>query len=82
MNFTIGDVVMLKSGGPMMTVKSIEGEELLCVFFAEETEQFREERFAHPLLVAVDMDEEDEEDEDEEDEDDEEDETPRKGSKR
>lgn len=66
MNFTIGDVVMLKSGGPMMTVKQIEGEEMVCVFFAEETEQFREERFPHLLLVAVDMEEEEEDDEEEE----------------
>ena len=81
MEFSIGDVVMLKSGGPMMTVKMVEGEELVCVFFAEETEQFREERFPHPLLVAVDM-EEDDEDEEDEDEDEEEDEKDGKRRKR
>lgn len=70
MNFTIGDVVMLKSGGPMMTVKTVEGEEMVCVFFAEETEQFREERFPHLLLVAVDMEEDEEEEEEEEAEED------------
>ena len=34
MEFQIGDVVMLKSGGPRMTVESIESEEKVwCTWF-------------------------------------------------
>lgn len=31
-----GDVVQLKSGGPAMTVDSLHGDEVLCVWFANE----------------------------------------------
>lgn len=31
-----GDVVQLKSGGPRMTVKEVNGSEVVCVWFAGE----------------------------------------------
>lgn len=31
----VGEVVQLKSGGPRMTVESIIGDEVTCVWFAE-----------------------------------------------
>ncbi len=30
----IGDTVQLKSGGPIMTIRSIRGQEALCQWFA------------------------------------------------
>jgi uncharacterized protein YodC (DUF2158 family) len=32
-NFNIGDVVVLKSGGPKMTVDRVEGGNMVCVWF-------------------------------------------------
>lgn len=34
MDFKIGDVVRLKSGGPAMTVDSVENHTLTCVWFS------------------------------------------------
>ena len=31
--FKIGDVVQLKSGGPPMTVKALDGDDLICIWF-------------------------------------------------
>jgi uncharacterized protein YodC (DUF2158 family) len=33
MSFNVGDVVVLKSGGPKMTVDKISGNEVQCVWF-------------------------------------------------
>lgn len=41
--FKKGDIVQLKSGGPDMTVTSVQGEEIWCIWFAGkklETESF------------------------------------------
>ena len=37
MNFAVGDVVRLKSGGPRMTVLSANGEDVQCVWFEGST---------------------------------------------
>ncbi|HSR74783.1 MAG TPA: DUF2158 domain-containing protein [Sulfurovum sp.] len=35
-NFKVGDLVQLKSGGPVMTIKEISGaESILCVWFKD-----------------------------------------------
>ena len=34
-SFVPGDVVQLKSGGPLMTVESLEGEAARCEWFAD-----------------------------------------------
>lgn len=31
--FEVGDVVQLNSGGPMMTVESVNGEGVFCIWF-------------------------------------------------
>lgn len=36
-NFLVGDAVQLKSGGPVMTVESVDEEGLNCVWFVDET---------------------------------------------
>lgn len=36
-NLSIGDAVQLKSGGPIMTVESIDQEGVNCVWFVDET---------------------------------------------
>lgn len=34
MTFSIGDIVLLKSGGPSMTVKVVDGDNVTCTWFA------------------------------------------------
>ena len=36
-NFSVGDIVQLKSGGPIMTVESVDEEGLSCIWFADMT---------------------------------------------
>ena len=49
-NFKEGDVVVLKSGGPPMTVKSIQGNRVICVWWDEKTNDFKEREFEEYLL--------------------------------
>ena len=70
MSIKPGDVVLLKSGGPLMTVVSVDEDEIGCVWIGDDGEPFRE---TFPP-VAVDLAESDrEKDDDEDDEDDDED---------
>jgi uncharacterized protein YodC (DUF2158 family) len=43
MAFKPGDVVVLKSGGPAMTVASVEENDVKCLWIGEEGELYREE---------------------------------------
>jgi uncharacterized protein YodC (DUF2158 family) len=47
--FKPGDTVRLKSGGPLMTVKSIEGDDVICVWF--EGKAKKESRFKAVTLT-------------------------------
>ena len=74
MAFKPGEVVLLRSGGPSMTVVAVDEDEIKCVWIGEEGELFRESLPPVALeLVETDVDEddEDEEDDDEHEEDDE-----------
>ena len=91
MAFEPGEVVVLKSGGQPMTVASVSGDEVLCIWIGEEGELFRESLPAITLesLLGDDEEGEDEEengeeenDEDEEDEDEEEEEAASPAKKR
>jgi uncharacterized protein YodC (DUF2158 family) len=77
MTFSQGDIVNVKSGGPALTVLSVAGEHVTCLFFSEELGEFKEAVIPSFALEAFDEDEGDEdekhashdEDEDEDDED-------------
>lgn len=54
-NFSVGDTVQLKSGGPIMTVGSVDEEGLSCVWFTDKgTEAFRG-YFEQGTLQKVDL---------------------------
>jgi uncharacterized protein YodC (DUF2158 family) len=40
--FAVGSTVMLRSGGPELTVLGTSGDKVHCVFFSEELGEFRE----------------------------------------
>jgi len=48
MDFAVGDVVVLKSGGPRMTIAALEDDEAVCVW-VEKNRTFRE-RFELVIL--------------------------------
>ena len=57
MTFTKGDTVNVKSGGPALTVLSMNGDHVTCLFFSEELGEFKE---AVIPTFALEMFEEDE----------------------
>jgi len=68
MDFKIGDVVQLKSGGPAMTVVEA-GKAVSVAWYAEEEEQFRRDSFPEACLDRIEFDDEEDLEEEEEDED-------------
>jgi uncharacterized protein YodC (DUF2158 family) len=82
MAFAAGNVVVLKSGGLLMTVVAASDDEIECVWLGEDGELFRQSIPAVALEAAPHADDDEDEDE-EEDEDDiaeeEEDDAPNKG---
>lgn len=65
-----GDIVVLKSGGQALTVASIDGDTVECVWIGEEGELFREELPSIVLESAeIDLSDDDEEHEEEEEQD-------------
>jgi uncharacterized protein YodC (DUF2158 family) len=89
MAFAAGSVVVLKSGGLLMTVVSASDDEIECVWLGEEGELFRHSIPAIALEAAPVADHDDERDDEVEDDDaeddvaeddeDDEDGTPKKG---
>lgn len=79
MTFSQGDIVNVKSGGPALTVLSVDGDHVKCLFFSEELGEFKETVIPSFALETYEEDEgededneklaSDEDDEDEEDED-------------
>jgi uncharacterized protein YodC (DUF2158 family) len=82
MAYAAGDVVVLKSGGLLMTVVSASDDEIECVWLGDEGELFRHTIPAVALEAApaadLDDDEDEEEDADDEAAEDDEDDTPKK----
>jgi len=61
MTFTPGETVAVKSGGPALTVLSVEGDHVKCLFFSEELGEFKETVL--PAFALEGFDSEDEESE-------------------
>jgi uncharacterized protein YodC (DUF2158 family) len=75
MAFEPGEIVMLKSGGQSMTVVSVEGHDVTCLWTGASGQLFRETIPAIALeSVSSLLDDDDEDLEDDEEEDDEDDE--------
>lgn len=77
MAFKPGQIVRVKSGGPELTVLSVDEETAACLFFSEELGEFKETDLPLIALEVADASDEDgpedeEDDEEEEGEDDEE----------
>jgi uncharacterized protein YodC (DUF2158 family) len=75
MMFEPGETVAVKSGGPTLTVLSVEGEKVRCLFFSEELGEFKETvlpAFALEGFLDEEDEDEDEAEETESSEDDEE----------
>lgn len=54
MAFNVGDVVRLKSGGPLMTIVEIDDEEVTCVWFpTTDYTQVRRTEFIDAALEKV-----------------------------
>jgi uncharacterized protein YodC (DUF2158 family) len=67
MAYAAGSVVVLKSGGLLMTVVSASDDEIECVWLGEEGELFRHSIPAIALEAAPLADHDDDEDEEEDD---------------
>lgn len=74
MTFSQGDTVNVKSGGPALTVLSVAGDHVTCLFFSEELGEFKEAVIPSFALEAFDEDEGSDHEEHASNEDDEEDE--------
>ncbi len=59
MDFKIGDTVQVKSGGPLLTVLTVEGETVNCLFFSEEIGNFQRDSFPALVLEEVEIVDED-----------------------
>ena len=68
MELKAGDIVMLKSGGQPLTVASVKGDDVTCLWMGAEGDLFRE---ILPLAVLEQLEELDEDEDDEDDEDEE-----------
>lgn len=73
MTFSEGDIVSVKSGGPALTVISVLGEHVTCLYFSDELGEFKEAVIPAFALESIeDGATDDDEDEDEEEEENEE----------
>ena len=75
-SFEPGDIVQIKSGGPIMTVVSAKGAEVQCLWFSEQAGDVKTATIPTLALEKVDL--ADDEDFEEDDFDDDEDEAPPK----
>jgi uncharacterized protein YodC (DUF2158 family) len=62
MSYNPGDTVIVKSGGPALTVLSVDGDHVKCLFFSEELGEFKEAVIPAFALETYDDEEEDEDD--------------------
>jgi uncharacterized protein YodC (DUF2158 family) len=63
MALKIGDIVQLKSGGPVMTVVKLDGEDAIaCMWYAAQQGEFRTQNFPHVLLDEIEFEDDDDDD--------------------
>ena len=66
MKFAVGDVVMLKSGGPALTIANASAESVTVIWYADSEDNFRTTQLPVDALVLFDEEDhfEDEEEND------------------
>jgi uncharacterized protein YodC (DUF2158 family) len=61
----IGELVQLKSGGPVMTVVKIDDvNHISCMWYASQAGEYRTQMFTQSVLDEVELDDDDDDDED------------------
>jgi uncharacterized protein YodC (DUF2158 family) len=45
-----GDIVRLRSGGPMMTVRSVEGDQVICAWWSPDDNDYRSGTFPIAMI--------------------------------
>jgi uncharacterized protein YodC (DUF2158 family) len=66
-NFEPGDIVQIKSGGPIMTVTQISAKDVTCLWFSEQAGDVRTATVPMIALEKVDLADDEDEDEFEDD---------------
>ncbi|WP_409189957.1 YodC family protein [Bradyrhizobium sp. RDM4] len=67
MELKAGDIVMLKSGGQPLTVATVKGDDVTCLWMGAEGDLFRE-TLPHAVLERLEVEDLDEDEDDDEDE--------------
>ena len=63
MSYLPGEIVQLKSGGPLMTVVKVEdAKRITCMWYAQEQGEFRTHVFEQAWLDQIDIEDDDDED--------------------
>jgi len=63
MAYLPGEIVQLKSGGPLMTIVKVEDtKHITCMWYAQEQGEFRTQVFEQGWLDEIDIEDEDEDD--------------------
>ena len=59
MAYLPGEIVQLKSGGPLMTVVTVEDKRITCMWYAQEQGEFRTLVFELAGLDEIDIEDDD-----------------------
>ena len=60
MAFLPGEIVQLKSGGPLMTIVKVEdAKQITCMWYAQEQGEFRTQVFEQTWLDQIDIEDDD-----------------------
>jgi uncharacterized protein YodC (DUF2158 family) len=63
MAYLPGEIVQLKSGGPLMTIVKVEDtKRITCMWYAQEVGEFRTHVFEQGWLDEIDIEDDDDED--------------------
>lgn len=65
MAFLPGETVQLKSGGPLMTIIKVENiKSITCMWYSQNTGEYRTQVFEQAWLEEIDLDDDEDEDDD------------------